>query len=383
MPEISVAKSLAQMPEPFVSDKTITREVSRTVKAGKLRKLGSRLYTHNLVEPPEAIIARKLWHIVAGYFPGALISDRTELENAPASDGSDCLVTDSGRDIKLPGHILRPRRGNGPLSTDLPFIAGLFQSTTACAYLENMRLSRARGGLVVHTLGLIEIEEWLDTLIHCSGEQTANHLRDEILTEAPRLNFAEEARALDALISTLLGTHEIELTVPAAVARRQGAQTTRTGWRFSRPCTQRCAIILRLSVSHPDERRRATEPLLSSGPTSRISSRALSSTSTFEASSQINGRRMRTMCWVSGVSSPMIERCVARQRIPPHLKRCSLLAKRRSWKAVPTSGPGSSSRWKIARGPRSSWHRILSPARWWRASISTEAWGLGSSAQSS
>ena len=222
MPEISVSKSLAQMPEAFVSDKTITREVSRAVKAGKLRKLGSRLYTHNLIEPPEAVVARNLWHIVAGYFPGALIADRTALENAPASDGSVCLVTDSGRDIKLPGHTLRPRRGNGPLPTDLPFIAGLFLSSTARAYLENMRPSRARGGLVARTLGRTEIEERLDTLIRRSGEQTANRLRNEIRTEALRLNLAEEAKALDALIGTLLGTRETELTAPAAVARRQG-----------------------------------------------------------------------------------------------------------------------------------------------------------------
>ena len=145
MPEMSVARSLDQMPEAFVSNKTITREVSRAVKAGKLRKLASRLYTHNMADPPEAVVARNLWHIVAGYFPGALIADRTALENAPANDGSVCLVTDRGRDIKLPGHTLRPRRGTGPLPTDRPFIAELFLSSTARAYLENMRPSRARG----------------------------------------------------------------------------------------------------------------------------------------------------------------------------------------------------------------------------------------------
>ncbi len=66
------------MPEAFVSDVKITR----AVKAGGLRKLGTRLYNRNLSDPPEAIVSRNLWQIVAGYFPGALIADRTALENA-------------------------------------------------------------------------------------------------------------------------------------------------------------------------------------------------------------------------------------------------------------------------------------------------------------
>ena len=108
---MSVAKSRDPMPEAFVSDKSVTRAVSRAVKAGKLRKLASRLYSRNMVDPPEAIVARNLWSIVAGYFPGALIADRTALETVPASDGSVCLIAARGRDIRLPGHLLRPRRG--------------------------------------------------------------------------------------------------------------------------------------------------------------------------------------------------------------------------------------------------------------------------------
>jgi len=89
---MSVAKSLDQMPEVFVSNRSVTRAVSRAVKAGKLRKLASRLYSRNMVDPPEEIVARNLWSVVAGYFPGALIADRTALENVPARDGSVCLI---------------------------------------------------------------------------------------------------------------------------------------------------------------------------------------------------------------------------------------------------------------------------------------------------
>ena len=222
MPEISTRRSLDRMPEVFVSDKSITREVSRAVKAGKLRKLSSRLYTRNMADPPDAVVARNLWTIVAGYFPGALIADRTALENVPASDGSVCLVTVSGRDISLPGHTLRPRRGVGPLPTDQPFLGELFLSSTARAYLENMRPSRARSGLVGRTLGRAGIEERLDTLIRRSGEEAANRLRDEIRAVGSALELRREVEALDAMIGTLLRTRDAELTAPAAVARRQG-----------------------------------------------------------------------------------------------------------------------------------------------------------------
>ena len=222
MAGFSAAQTLDQMPEAFVSGTAISREVSRAVKAGKLRKIASRLYTRNLTDKPEAVIRRNLWNIVAGYFPGALIADRTALENAPAEDGSVCLVAERGNDVELPGLVLRPRRGKGPLPTDRPFIAGLFLSSTARAYLENMRASRARGDTVSRTLPRRKIEERLDTLIRRSGDDAARRLRDEVRALAPALDLKDEALALDAIIGTLLGTREAELSAPTALARRKG-----------------------------------------------------------------------------------------------------------------------------------------------------------------
>jgi hypothetical protein len=222
MAENSTGLPLDQLPEAFVSGTEISREVSRAVKAGRLRKLASRLYTRNLIDPPEAVVKRNLWGIVAGYFPGALIADRTALENAPAEDGSVCLVSEGGKDITLPGHVLRPRRGIGPQPGDRPFIAGLFLSSTARAYLENMRASRARGGLLARTLSRRQIEDRLDTLIRRGGEDAANRLRDEVRALASTLDMTEEAAALEALIGSLLGTREAAVSAPAALARRMG-----------------------------------------------------------------------------------------------------------------------------------------------------------------
>jgi hypothetical protein len=68
---------LNKLPEVFVSSKAMASAVSKAVKSGRLRKLGSRLYTRNLTEAPELIVKRN-WHpLLKSYFPDALIADRT------------------------------------------------------------------------------------------------------------------------------------------------------------------------------------------------------------------------------------------------------------------------------------------------------------------
>ena len=221
----SVAQLLDAMPEAFVSSSAISREVSRRLKAGQLRKLGSRLYTTNLGDAPEAIVRRNLWDIVTGYFPGALIADRTALENAPAADGSVCLVTASGSTLTMPGVTLRPRRGKGPQESDRPFLNTLFLSSTARAWLDNLRPSRARSGQLPRTLSLAELEDRLDDLIRRGGIEAANRLRDEARALAPLIDRTAEAERLDAMVGNVLGTRDNQaapLTSRRARARHRG-----------------------------------------------------------------------------------------------------------------------------------------------------------------
>ena len=138
-PENSPTRLVDAMPEVFVSTVAISREVSRRTKAGRLRKLASRLYTSNLDEPAETLVRRNLWEIVAGFFPEALIADRTAFEIGPAEDGSVFLVAKRGRLVVLSGVLLYVRRGAAPLVTDRALLGGLFLSSTARAYLDNLR----------------------------------------------------------------------------------------------------------------------------------------------------------------------------------------------------------------------------------------------------
>ncbi|MDT8329164.1 MAG: Fic family protein [Roseovarius sp.] len=213
---------LDTLPEAFVSTTELSVAVSRAVKQGRLRKLASRLYTKNLTDPPEHIVRRHLWQLVASYVPGALIADRTALENVPAADGSIFVIADRKRDIELPGITIRPRKGAPPLEGDQPFVGKLFLSSPARAYLENMAPSRKRAGSVARTLSRKELEERLETMLRRGNPESLNKLRDRAREIAPELGLEDEFRRLDKLIGALLGTRDEILETPAGKARHAG-----------------------------------------------------------------------------------------------------------------------------------------------------------------
>jgi hypothetical protein len=214
--------SLKDPPEVFVSTTAMSAAVSRAVAAGKLRRLGSRLYTTNQFEEAASLIRRNLWDIVAGFFPGGLVADRTALEHQPAADGSVFVVASRGGNIALPGVTLRARRGPGPRPDDFVLRDGLYCMSTARALIENMRPTRARSG-AARTLKRSEIEIWLDRFLRNSGKERLNALRDQAKALAPKLKMEEAARELDAMIGTLLGTRNAKLRAPVAKARARGA----------------------------------------------------------------------------------------------------------------------------------------------------------------
>ncbi len=215
-------KSSATPSETFVSTSKTTKLASKAVRSGKLRKLASRLYTYDLNGAPEAIVRRNLWPIVAGYFPDALIADRTALEGAPAKDGSVFLVSRKAQsDVVLPGFRLRPRRGAAAQSGDVPFMGVLRLSSPARTLLDNFASSRSRG-LASRTLSRKEIEKHLDRLLRQSGEDELNRLRDEARRLAPTINRKQEFAALNRMIGALLNTQADNLKTPVARARRKG-----------------------------------------------------------------------------------------------------------------------------------------------------------------
>ncbi|MGF1668853.1 MAG: Fic family protein [Balneolaceae bacterium] len=211
---------LESLPEVFVSNTEISARVSQAVSDGKLKKLGSRLYTKNFVDDPEVIVKRNWYHLLKEYYPDALIADRTALENRPAEDGSVFIISGKKRNTVLPGLIFNPRKGHGPLESDLLFINDLRITSEPRALIENMRPSRARMGSVSRTLSQEEMEERLDKLFRLKGDVYVNQIRDKARKIAQKLDMMEEFRKLDDLIGSLQGTRKTELKSNVAKARK-------------------------------------------------------------------------------------------------------------------------------------------------------------------
>ncbi len=214
--------SAATCPEVLVSNTAISKAVYEAVERGELRKIGSRLYTRNLTEDPERLVRRNWYQLITGYYPDALITDRTALENKPAEDGSVFLVSTKTTETQLPGLTLRPRRGKDAIESDKPFIGGARLASTPRAYLENMKPSRARGGRVPRTLTRSELEQRLDALLRGQGEGALNKLRDDARAIASTLELEAEYEALNDLIGAFLGTREAKTKSAVGRARAIG-----------------------------------------------------------------------------------------------------------------------------------------------------------------
>lgn len=209
-------------PEVFVSNSAMAPRVSKELKKGLLRKLGSRVYTTNLTEPKELLIKRHTWFIVKELFPGSVIVDRTALEHRPASDGSVFIVSKKKKAVYLPGLSICPRKGHGPLEEDKPFMEKLYLSCPARAYLENLCKRRTKKGATSRTLSRKEIEEKLEMILQGAGSIALQNLRDEAKLISSQLGLEREFKILNNLIGTLLGTRSMPLTSSLTIARIQG-----------------------------------------------------------------------------------------------------------------------------------------------------------------
>lgn len=215
-------KALHGMSEVFLSSDDMAVAVTRAVKAGTIRQIGPKLYTSNLTEVPEKLVRRHIWRIISYYMPDALVADRTALENGPSADGTIFVVSSRARDLELPGHLVRTRRGAGPVEGDLPF-REVRMSSIARAYLDNLAPSRRRRAEVARTLSREELETKLDNFIRTRGIDAVNRLRDDAKRVAKLIGREEEAVVLDRMIGALLGTRQDTMISPQGRARSVGA----------------------------------------------------------------------------------------------------------------------------------------------------------------
>ncbi len=209
------------LPEVFVSSSATTKAVSRLVQAAGARKIGPRLYTTNMIDPPATIVRRNLWPVVGLLMPGAVIGYRTAFESTIPADGAVFLAGPYRRRIELPGVRIQMLPGPGPLEGDQPFVGGIYIASRARAILESLKLTRQRK-YASRGLSRKSVEEWLERELRIGSEARINQVRDDARRLAPLLDARPAFETLDSLVGALLGTRRARMTSPVAIARAAG-----------------------------------------------------------------------------------------------------------------------------------------------------------------
>lgn len=205
----------------FLSDTSHSSEISRAVKAGAIRKIGPRLYTSNMADDPKQLVRQNLWQIISLLFPGALVSNRSAIENKISPAGRLYITAESARTVQLPGLEIIVLKGKPPLQGwDSP----MFNFFIACrerAYLENLSPTKQKGE-ESKNLDQVDLENRLILILKSGGKLGLNKFRDRAKDVADLLDFKAEWGKLDALIGAIQGTKEAELSSPLSRAYNAG-----------------------------------------------------------------------------------------------------------------------------------------------------------------
>jgi len=205
------------------SDKNDSALKTSLLKDGLLRKIAPKVYTTNMEDAPEVIVARNLFYILGQLYPHAVISHRTAFLFKPTESGDIFLTYTYNKNVVLPGvtvHLLK-----GPMGTehDSPFVENLCVSSNERRMLENLQKSRTRNGNVTKNLPREKVEEHLEKMLQVQGESGINAFRDKAREISQELGMESEFDTLNNIISALLTTKPSTiLTSSSAISRANG-----------------------------------------------------------------------------------------------------------------------------------------------------------------
>lgn len=201
----------ARLPEVLIasSDKKESARLTRLKQDGTIRKIAPRVYTSNLSDSEDIIVKRNLYKIIGNLYPGALISHRSAFELRPSPDGHFYLTYKYTKNVTIPSVTLHLLEGAGPLASDIPYLDGLYISSPARAYLENLQLGYVRNG-ISKCVAQSDLEEKLEKKLLANGENELNRLRDEAKPIATNLHLENEFNLLDKIIGAILSTREAD-----------------------------------------------------------------------------------------------------------------------------------------------------------------------------
>jgi len=111
------------------SDKSVSYQISKAEKEGKIKKIAPRIYTANLRDSEEHIIKRHFFDILKWRFPQALISHRSASELRPTETGNFFLTSNYTKKItEIKGITLNVMKGKPALESDVN-LDGIYASS--------------------------------------------------------------------------------------------------------------------------------------------------------------------------------------------------------------------------------------------------------------
>ena len=194
----------------FFDDVASRTTLSKAVRDGRIRRLAPRIYSADRTSAPSEIIGAN-WSLLCGrLLPGAVVVDRSAANPASvASDGILTVAADTDRNaVKLPGLEIRIRPGT-PHESDLPWTHGLLMSSPARTLVDNLELSRSRGGRPSRTLTMTELEDWVARKHIAWGPERTDRLRVEARDLAATTGRAHHLDTINALFDQLAGVEPV------------------------------------------------------------------------------------------------------------------------------------------------------------------------------
>jgi hypothetical protein len=180
--------------------------LSARVRRGDLRRLSRGIYTTNVTDAPEDVVARNRWPIISRLFPGGVIADRSALPGSQDVHVVFLAHRGPSRDLELPGLLIRARSGAGAISGDQPLGSySLFQSSLARALVDNTRPSRSRGGRPRRTVDRASLEEILIGLARREDRESLDRLREDVTRAGAKLGLPDGAATVIGILDAVEG----------------------------------------------------------------------------------------------------------------------------------------------------------------------------------
>jgi hypothetical protein len=193
----------------FFGDVSSVATLSRAVRDGRVRRVARGLYTADLRTGPVELVARNRWLIVARLVPDALIADRSAAGGGMPAAGVLTVVSSLRReDLALPGLVIAPRPGPGPLEDDLGWAAGLRLTSDGRTLVDNLAVSRGRSGKVARTLSRAELEDWVVRTAQRRPDGWLVGLRSRALQICEELGVPERGPLVEEILGVAAGTRK-------------------------------------------------------------------------------------------------------------------------------------------------------------------------------